>query len=486
MLIAVMLDVSFHLSDSSALAQELPALFIITESAAPRAPDDKSSIASVREARISFDRKTARQLDLTVISFPLFDQKMRRAEKVNFEERGPDDFTWRGKLRGEGNGDVVLTFKNGQLAGLIYSDHKVYEIVPKGGETRLVEIDQSLFPECGGALTGDTEIKVPHPEAVVGFDSGDRIDVLVLYTAAVKASLGGDEQAVVFAQQAIDATNTSYINSRIRQRVRLVGARETAMVETGSFSTELSNLRANSAAATARNELGADLVAMLTNSTAACGVGYLMASVAGNPNNGFSVTARTCAVGNLSFAHELGHNMGSQHNPENGSGATYPYGYGHYVNGNYRTVMSYVDQCASGCVRRPYFSNPNVIFNGFPTGIANARDNSRSMNNTADAIAGYRYSGSSITLTRYTGREWLPLRISRAVTWTSDNLSGPVKIELSRDEGETWAAVIESTENDGSQIVNIYGRPTRRARLRIKSVNNPGISDTSTADISLR
>jgi len=93
---------------------------------------------------------------------------------------------------------------------------------------------------------------------------------------------------------------------------------------------------------------------------------------------------------------------------------------------------------------------------------------------------------SSITLIRYTGREWLPLRISRAATWTFDNLSGPVKIELSRDEGETWAAVIESTENDGSQIVNIYGRPTRRARLRIKSVNNPGISDTSTADISLR
>ena len=48
---------------------------------------------------------------------------------------------------------------------------------------------------------------------------------------------------------------------------------------------------------------------------------------------------------------------------------TYPYGFGHYVNGSYRTVMSYVDPCTGGCTRRPYFSNPEVIFNGAPTGI---------------------------------------------------------------------------------------------------------------------
>jgi hypothetical protein len=228
------------------------------------------------------------------------------------------------------------------------------------------------------------------------------------------------------------------------------------------------------------------MVSMLTNSTAACGIGYLMGGSLGNQNNAFTVTARTCAVGNLSFAHELGHNMGSQHNPENGSGATFIYGYGHYINGSYRTVMSYVDPCSSGCTRRPYFSNPAVMFSGFPTGVVDARDNARSINNTADTIANYRYSGSSLTMTAFNARENFPLRVARNVTWTSDNLAGNVRIDLSRDEGQTWETLVASTANDGSETLNIYGRPTRRARLRIQSLGDPTVSDSSISDINLR
>jgi hypothetical protein len=100
--------------------------------------------------------------------------------------------------------------------------------------------------------------------------------------------------------------------------------------------------------------------------------------------------------------------MGSHHNPENGGTPTYPYGFGHYVNGVYRTVMSYVDPCTSGCTRVAYFSNPSVVFSGLPTGIDNARDNARSINNTADTISNYRYSGSSIMLSNFNGAEIVP------------------------------------------------------------------------------
>ena len=61
------------------------------------------------------------------------------------------------------------------------------------------------------------------------------------------------------------------------------------------------------------------------------------------------VTARSCAIGNLSYAHEHGHNLGFAHNPENGGGAAYADAYGHYVSGNYRTVMSYSNPCVGGC-----------------------------------------------------------------------------------------------------------------------------------------
>ena len=87
-----------------------------------------------------------------------------------------------------------------------------------------------------------------------------------------------------------------------------------------------------------------------------------MGSVAGNSNNGFTVTSRTCAVGNLSFPHELGHNMGDAHNPENGSGGTYSYSFGHWVNGSYRTVMSYVNPCTVGLCAASLFFKPGRYF----------------------------------------------------------------------------------------------------------------------------
>jgi hypothetical protein len=211
-----------------------------------------------------------------------------------------------------------------------------------------------------------------------------------------------------------------------------------------------------------------------------------MGAASGNQNNAFTVTARSCAVGNLSFAHELGHNMGSQHNPENGSGPTFPYGFGHYVNGSYRTVMSYVDPCPSGCTRVAYFSNPNVIFNGAATGINNARDNARSINNTADTIAGYRYSGSSLMMLNYNSGIVIPRMISQNFTWLSDNVTGNVRIDLSRDESTNWETLVASTPNDGSEIISILAPVTRRARLRIVSLNNPTVSDSSTGNIIIR
>ncbi len=117
---------------------------------------------------------------------------------------------------------MILTFKNGHVAGLIYAPRAVYEIVPVGTKHMLVELDQSRFPECAGDVKSDdfpANVQNLVPEG--GTDSGDRIDVLLLYTTPVKNSLGGEAQAQTFAQSAIDSANTSYLNSKIRLRLRL-------------------------------------------------------------------------------------------------------------------------------------------------------------------------------------------------------------------------------------------------------------------------
>lgn len=465
-------------------------LFTLTENPKIVAESEKNSLASVRESEINFNLETLSAGDISRINFPLFDGKIHEAVKnisEGFELRALDDYTWRGRIsESKFVGDVVLTVKKGIVSGLIYAPDGVYEIVPKSGKHILVKLDQDLFPECGGDLEGDAAKKMPAENALTAVDSGDRVDVLVVYTTATKNFLGGDAQAKAFAQQAIDSTNTAYINSRIRQRVRLVHAQEYVFTESGNSNADLSNLRGNAEIQSLRNTHKADLVAMLGEFSGVCGLGYLMGGTNGNQNNGFSLTSRSCAVGNLSFAHELGHNMGSQHNPENGSSATYSYGFGHYVNGVYRTVMSYSDPCSSGCPRRPYFSNPGIVFSGVATGLEDARDNARSINNTADVTANYRYSGSSLTLNNFDGGEMIPRNISRTIRWSSDNLSGNVRIEISRDETTNWQTLIADTPNDGSETINLYGRPTKRARLRVVSIDNPAVSDSSIKNIMIR
>jgi peptidyl-Asp metalloendopeptidase len=462
-------------------------LFELKESPRARPDVEKSSVASLRESEIAISDSSIKANRKKKQSFPLLDGKIYEAALANFEERGKNDFTWRGKIvDGKTAHDVILTFKNGHVAGLIYAPRAVYEIVPIGAKHMLVEVDQSRFPECAGDVKDDIPANAQNLVPEGGTDSGDRIDVLLLYTTPVKNSLGGEAQAQAFAQSAIDSANTAYLNSKIRLRLRLVHAQETTFVETGSLSTELSGFRAAAETTTLRNQYNADLVAMISNSADNCGIGYLGNS-GGNTNSAFTVTSRTCVVGNLSFAHELGHNMGSQHNPENGSGAAFQYSYGHYVNGNFRTVMSYVDPCTSGCTRRPYFSNPSVLFSGLPTGIEGSRDNARSINDTADIIANYRYSGSSITMSSYNGGEIIPRYVSRVVTWSSAGLAGGnVRIEISRTESTSWEPLVASTPNDGSATVNIPGRPTKNARIRITSIESSTVSDSSIGNIAIK
>ena len=463
-------------------------LFSLKDTPKAMKEDEKNSIASVRESEINISNESLSAVSLEKLNLPLFDGKtyeVIRNKSEGLEKRSNDNFTWRGKLvDGKFSGDVILTFHKGYITGLIYSQNAVYEIVTKGDKQILIELDQSLFPECGGEIKAPENKEAIEPQNIGAVeDSGDRIDVLVVFTEAVKNAVGGEAQAQTLAQNAVDSANSAYINSKVRQRLKLVHSELTDLTESNS----LSNLRDNAEVQELRNRHNADMVAMLVNSLGGCGVGYLMTSVgSGFSGSAYSITRRSCAVGNLTFAHELGHNMGSAHNPENAGNAAFPYSYGHYLNGSYRTVLSYSSPCGSGCTRVPQFSNPAVVFNGQPTGLLDTRNNSRSLENTSDTVSNFRYSGTSLRLNNFSEKSFIPRNITRTVNWTSDNLNGNVKIELSRNEGTTWETLIASTPNDGSQEIMVGGRPTKRVRIRISGLNNTEISDSSIENLSIK
>ena len=315
--------------------------------------------------------------------------------------------SWVGRLGDGSDPDAWYTLvRNGDavVAHFWLADGRVFKLRPVSEDAArhvAVELDSMGFESCATCEEehGSRTHVLPDQNAAAVArgceDDGTVIDVLVVYTPAARNAAGGTASIQALAVSAIEATNQAYINSGVQTSVRLAHLAEVDYSESGSFGTDLSNLRTGVVpdALELREIFDADLVAMLSNSTGACGIGYLMQDLdPGFESLGFSVTRYSCAVGNLSFAHELGHNMGCQHDVGNaGSNPLFPYSFGWRwtTNGGQlrRSVMAY-----SPGSRVPHFSNPNVLNGGVPTGVESSAFNALSINNAAYVVSNFRVS----------------------------------------------------------------------------------------------
>ena len=69
-----------------------------------------------------------------------------------------------------------------------------------------------------------------------------------------------------------------------------------------------------------RNAHGADLVSLFIAGTSLCGIAWLITAQSNAFEAfAFSVVARICVTGNYTFGHEMGRNMGLQHDRANPS-----------------------------------------------------------------------------------------------------------------------------------------------------------------------
>ncbi len=327
-----------------------------------------------------------------------------------------------GQIRrsGQGNGGefFITLVQRGRgkkaLAGS-FNFHPLSQNVHQvsGGEMSMESMVSSEMPACGGevhpslssaaGVAGRLSRAASPPAAA---DGELEIDVAILLTTEMVTAYGGLIAAIAEADNAVASANTAFTNSEVSQQLRLVYAGQTNTAQGATMSADLTRLRvpddgAFDEAHTLRDTYGADLVTLMWHIYPApsCGVAYLMSDGFNVPEFeafGFSVVMASCATGNYSYAHELGHNMGAEHDAANADGqGAYAYSYGFHFTGtdnaHYRTIMAYASG-APGETRVGYFSNPDVEFQGTATGTSNA-NNALTFNNTAALIADFRSVG---------------------------------------------------------------------------------------------
>jgi len=359
------------------------------------------------------------------VTLNLFPDVSFTVNNTSVNYRAENDYTWVGKIEGTQFGDVILVVKNGRITGNINVQGEVYRIRPSQDSLHVIQkMNPTAFPEDApsvsppsipsGALSGEGEQRSQPRSARITRDSSTPIiDVMVVYTpVAAQTPTDNKVDIVSEIQLAVDETNQVYANSGIKQRLRLVHTEQVNYQEVGlddlarlknpkdGFLDEVHRLR---------DIYQADLVSLWKQDREPpyCGQANLMNYPSkGFAIHGFTVIERTCATAPVyAFAHELGHDMGAHHAMYEAKGepGAYPYSHG-YVhdtgdNTGWRTIMAYEDQCIDSghlCPRIPYFSNPDIMYNGVATGDSSA-NNALTFNNTADIVASFRESSSLLT-----------------------------------------------------------------------------------------
>lgn len=406
--------------------------------------------------------------------------------------------SYKGRIAGEDNSFVTVTFYEGTLVGIIESGNEKYVLgaLKEGNNINqdIIMYQESKLKEKGKFKCGSDEFgisqdilrKMQQTGAMHTDNSTSSfliakvaIDVDYFTYGAYGSSV---PNASAYALAIMASVSAVYVkDENVKLVVSYIRVWTTPDPYTSTSGSVLLNQFRNEWIANqgSVDRTIAHLISRRNNLDVA-GIAYL--NVLCNPNTGYGLSATLTGIINQlpsysydveTVAHEIGHNFGSPHTHNCGwvggpidtcsdvEGGCY----NGPLHGTVGTIMSYCDISAGGSVRMDFGEQPGAL-------IRNYAENAACLTVSSQPIYAAYPNGGETFRTLFTTK----------IYWGS-SLTGNVNLEFTTDNGSTWTSIqnnVPAQQRQYSWTIP-YISYTNQAKIRVLESGNPSVGDTSDA-----
>ncbi|WP_338685038.1 M12 family metallo-peptidase [Streptomyces acidiscabies] len=357
------------------------------------------------------------------VRFPLFDDVLVKAVETG-RETIDGNLVWHGEVPGTTDQTVLVTLAGGcdakpgneYLGAQFALGGALFDISTTGpGKVLISEttplVDEhethAVPPRVANPAPGPGVRARKAPKANCKGGAGiATVDTLVAYTPKAKAEAGGEAQIRAQVVKGVSLANDAFAASGIKVRLRLVFTTPvdvTAAYDTVSSASLAAFAKKGDGVADTlpalRDKYGADQVSVIAGGKAAGGIGYIPAPPGPSWSEWTYTVVAQSAIASYSFGHEIGHNLGSNHDwttdptqPDNGASGYFP------SKGEFSTLMAYESSCRTAtkgaCGRVNRFSNAHQNYRGLALGKpltqTDSADSAAVLGTSGKAVAAYR------------------------------------------------------------------------------------------------
>jgi hypothetical protein len=406
------------------LAATAPAAFLTVDPSepTPHALSRPADASSRHQAQV--DTNTLLSHDRVLLITHSGDELELRKRGV--QHRGSNEFTWHGRVYQQQRhvGSATFTVQGQRIVGRIGTrDGRLRVQGDSGSHYWLDQIDPESIPQRhpsheredllrdAPSHSPDTLVTTTGMTATANASADDeaaRVDVIAYYTDAAIAQYTDEASMRLSIRNTVDMANTALIDSNVDHRFRLIGIIHWNHEESDQMVDSLFGLGQDSTVATLRNLYSADLNTGFGVYDDFCGIAFTLQQYDDSGNSAFSINNLANDYPCLEIqvvAHEMGHNLGLHHDPDNApppENIIEPFAYGHLSENEFNTIMAYHPGCGGGeyfnCFGSDFFSNPDVTDpeSGLAVGIAQERDNAEVLRRTMPVGARWRQPPTSL------------------------------------------------------------------------------------------